>query len=209
MITIGRLHVLTDPDPLAAEEHRDLARRAIAGGADVIQYRPRETSTRRMISIARMLVDVCRRRQIPLIVNDRVDVALAADAQGVHLGREDLPISWARRLLGPDRIIGASAAHRDDAIKVANEGADYIGLGPIYATRSKPDARPAIGAGPIGEVVRAVEIPVIAIGGITADRVPEVLGAGAHGVAVIEAVTRATDPQAAAAVLARAIEGGG
>jgi thiamine-phosphate pyrophosphorylase len=206
MRRVGRLHVLTDVARQSRFDHAELARLALAGGADAIQFREKSGPTRGMIEIARALAGICRDRGACLIVNDRLDVALAADADGVHLGLDDFPPSLARAILGADRVIGASARTVEEAIEGMRAGADYIGAGPVYATGSKPDASPPIGAAGLRAIVRAVEIPVIAIGGVTAERVAEILAAGAHGIAVIEAVAGDPDPAAAARRLREALD---
>jgi len=197
--------VLTDATLQDRFGHEELARLAIAGGADTIQFREKRASTRDQIRLARALGEVCRRVGAALIVNDRIDVALAADAAGVHLGQTDFPIALARRLLGPDRIIGGSASSLAQAQEAMWAGADYVGLGAIYATASKADASAPLGPETLRAVAQGIEIPVIAIGGIDRTRVAEVMAAGAHGVAVIQAVALAPDPQAATAALLEAI----
>jgi thiamine-phosphate pyrophosphorylase len=203
---VGRLHVLTDTTLQVRFGHEELARLAVAGGADTIQFREKHASTRDQIRIARALGEACRRADVALIVNDRVDVALAADAAGVHLGQEDFPITLARRLLGPDRIIGASATTLAQAEEAMWAGADYVGLGAVFATTSKPNASAPIGLETLREVARRIEVPVIAIGGIGLPQVPAVMAAGAYGVAVIQAVALAQDPQAAAAAIRAALQ---
>jgi len=208
MRAVGRLHVLTPAlehpggeRPRDSEEHAraclEIARSALRGGADVLQLREKSRSTREQIAIARALVALARRSHAALIVNDRVDVAIAADAHGVHLGGNDFPVGLARRLLGPDRVIGASAQTVEMAREAAWAGADYLGVGDVFGTHSKPDAGPVVGIEGLRRIVQAVEIPVIAIGDVTADRVADVIAAGAHGVAVIRAVCAAPDPEAA------------
>ncbi len=203
---VGRLHVLTDAALQDRFGHEELARLALAGGADTIQFREKRASTREQVRVARALGEACRRAGAALIVNDRVDVALAADASGVHLGRADFPIALARRLLGPDRIIGGSASSLAEAQEAMRAGADYVGLGAIFPTKSKADASAPLGLAALRAAAGALEIPVIAIGGIGADQVAEVMAAGAHGVAVIQAVALAADPQAATSALMEAIQ---
>jgi len=205
MRPVGRLHVLTDTTVQSRFGHLELARLAIAGGADCIQYRRKDGSTREMIAEARGLVELCRSAGVPLLINDRIDVALAADAAGVHLGNDDFPISLARELLGPDRIIGGSAGSLAIARAVQDAGADYVGFGALYATRSKADASAPQGPEALATVAGELEVPVIGIGGIGLGQIGEVIGAGAHGVAVIAAVAAAEDPQAATAALRAAI----
>jgi len=205
-VRIGRLHVLTDTVIQERFDHAELAERAVRGGADTIQYRRKTGSTREMIREARRIREITRRAGIPLIVNDRVDVAIASDADGVHLGTGDFPIGLARRLLGPHRIIGGSGGSRDEAIADAEAGADYLGSGPVHATSTKPDAGPAAGPDLIRLVASTVPLPIIAIGGITAANVLHALAAGAHGVAVIAAVCASPDPEDATREIRAAID---
>lgn len=198
---IGRLHLLTDTALQSRFSHAELARLAIRGGADLVQFRQKTGTTREMISAAAEARAVCRRARIPFIVNDRVDVAIAVDADGVHLGWDDFPLEQARRLLGPHRIIGASAGSIDEAVAGWRQGADYLGCGPFAATATKPDAGPPAGAGLLRAVVAAVPIPVVAIGGISVKNIAEALDSGVHGVAVISAVCCDADPEESARVL--------
>ena len=206
MREVGRLHVITDAGGQDRWSHLEIAQMALAGGADVIQLREKQASTRAQIEIARAMVEACRRAGATLMVNDRVDVALASDAGGVHLGRDDFPVSLARELLGPDRLIGASARSIAEAETAARAGADYVGVGPAYPSGSKADTGPVLGPEGIGSIAAGVEIPVIAIGGIALETAPAILGAGVHGLAVISAVSRAEDPTAAARALREAID---
>ncbi|MCK4305619.1 MAG: thiamine phosphate synthase [Candidatus Eisenbacteria sp.] len=206
MRRVGRLHILTDTTLQDRYDHEGLARLALEGGSDTIQFRDKSASTRELIRIARGLSEICRRAGVPLIVNDRVDVAMAADAAGVHLGQSDFPISLARQMLGPDRIIGGSATTLEEATEVMWAGADYVGLGPVFGTDSKPDAKVAIGLERLREVAAALEIPVVAIGGIGIPQVSDILATGAHGIALIQAVVLAADPKAATAGLKAAID---
>lgn len=205
MKDIDRLHVLTDTELQQRYSHEELARLAIAGGAGVIQFRQKQGSTRQMIETARHMLAICRRHKAKLIINDRLDVALAAEADGVHLGQDDFPLAQAREILGPGKIIGGSASSVEEAALCRAGGVDYIGLGPVYPTTSKADAGPAGGLDLLRRVSREFGLPVIAIGGVNAARAAEVMGAGAHGMAVISAVCCRADPQAAAAELLRAM----
>ena len=145
---------------------------------------------------------------MPLIVNDRIDVAIAADADGVHLGQSDFPIPLARRLLGKDKLIGGSAATFEEARICLADGADYVGFGPVYVTGSKDDAGPVSGPAILKQVVETIPLPIIAIGGITAENIGEVMRAGAYGIAVISAVCCQLDPQGATRALREALERG-
>lgn len=201
-MNIPRLHILTDTTCQDRWSHAQLAEMAIRGGAGLIQFRQKTGTMRELIAAAAPARAACRRAGVPFLVNDRVDLAIAVDADGVHLGWDDFPIDLARRLLGPHRIIGASAGDENEARLGHDLGADYLGSGPIYATSSKPDAGAAAGPDLIGRVRAASgNLPVIAIGGITAEGLPAVLAAGAHGAAVIAAVCASPDPEGATRVL--------
>ena len=192
MKKIGRLHVITDVVLQDRFSHSALAQMAVAGGADTIQFRQKEGSTRALIETAIAMKNACG--DVPLIVNDRVDVAIAAGADGVHLGQDDFPIEKARGLLGEDAVIGGTAKTFSQARQCIAAGADYIGFGPIYATGSKADAGMVKSLEGLREMVNGVHVPIIAIGGIEIENVGEVMRAGAHGIAVISAVCCQPDP---------------
>jgi len=182
-----------------------VAAAAIRGGADVLQFRDKAASARTFLKDAERLLSVARRANVPLIINDRVDIACALGADGVHLGQDDLPLEAARRVLGPGRLIGRSTHSLEQARAAEAEGADYIGCGPIFQTPTKPDYG-SIGTELIGQVIDAVRIPVVCIGGIDAWNIAEVLRAGAQRVAVVRAVCAAGDPESAARELKQALE---
>lgn len=198
MKSIGGLHVLTDTVIQKRFSHVELAGMAAAGGAHVIQYRQKQGSTRSLIETALEMKAVCRAAGALFIVNDRVDVALASEADGVHLGQEDFPIRLARELLGPDRIIGGSASTPDEARTCVEDGADYIGYGPVFPTASKDDAGPDCGLDELRRLCGYIDIPVVAIGGISTYNAAEVMAAGAHGIAVISSVCCEGEPEEAA-----------
>ena len=206
MKKIGRFHVLTDTLLQNRLSHVELAELAIAGGADTIQFRQKGGSTRQMIDMAEQMQALCKKAGVTFIVNDRVDVAIAIHADGVHLGQDDFPISLARKILGEEAIIGGSAGSMEEARKCFLESADYIGFGPVYPTCSKEDAGPASGLGLLEEIVKAIPLPIIAIGGIAGDNIPPVMKAGVHGIAVISAVCCQSDPLEAAKCLRRLLE---
>jgi hydroxymethylpyrimidine kinase / phosphomethylpyrimidine kinase / thiamine-phosphate diphosphorylase len=195
---VGRLHAIVDTP--------ELARAAAAGGADVVQYREkRPLPTRELVARARA---VCEAADAVVIVDDRADVAAEAGAQGVHLGRADLSPRTARDLLGPAALLGATAnsvAEAREILARCGELVDYLGVGPVFGTRSKAEPAPPLGLAALAEVCSLSPVPVVAIGGITPAQVAEVLAAGAHGVAVLSGIAHAPDPRAAAAAYAAAL----
>mgnify|MGYP001183757882 CR=1 FL=1 len=207
MLTVGRLHIITDTSLQRRYSHIELAALALEGGADVIQYRRKDAATRLLLEEARAMAALCRPAGVPLIVNDRADVALAADAGGVHLGDMDLPIPIARDLLGAHRLIGGSADNAEEAVASAREGADYVGIGPVYATTSKRDTGAVLGLDGLARAVAACGRPLIAIGGVTLERLPEILATGVHGVAVLSAFCAAEDPSGQVRAMQRCLAG--
>jgi len=178
---------------------------AVAGGATMLQLRLKEESARSLVEIARTIQAMAP--DVPLVINDRADVALAAGAAGVHVGVDDLSPALLRRVVPPGFIIGASVGSEEEVARAA--GADYVGIGPVFATGSKADAGAAIGAERFGELARRCGLPAVAIGGITSERVPSVLAAGAAGIAVISALFGASDPTIAARALRDALGANG
>ncbi|MEM6783995.1 MAG: thiamine phosphate synthase [Bacteroidota bacterium] len=203
---LGRLHVLTDFVFQQRFSHEELARLAIAGGADVVQFRQKGGTLRAKLHELRPVAEACQERQATLLVDDHIDLALAVEAEGVHLGQTDLPIADARRVLGPDAVIGATATTLAQARKAEAAGATYIGFGPVFSGRSKAAPASTKGLSGLAAVCAAVSIPVIAIGGVTATRVADVLDAGAHGVAVMTAISTAAHPETATRAFRVAID---
>ena len=192
-----RCYLVTDADPdLALLEERCAA--ALAGGVTTVQLRAKGLTDRQLLLAAQALHARCQAAGALFIVNDRVDIALAAGADGVHLGVDDLPVADARRLLGPHAVIGYSPENDADRLAAEQAGADYLGVGPVYGTSTKSDAGAAIGLDGLARVVRATTLPVVGIGGVTLANAPDVLCAGAAGVAVVGAIWHAPDPEAAA-----------
>jgi thiamine-phosphate pyrophosphorylase len=197
-VALGRLHVVTDSRP--GRDPLPIVAAALAAGAPLIQVRAKGLSDRTLYELSGRVAERCARHGAACIVNDWPDVALAVGADGAHVGADDLPVAVARRVLGPDRELGATARDVLTARAAAHDGASYLGVGPAYATATKGGLPDPLGAEGVGRVAAAVTIPVIAVGAVTAARVPELLAAGAYGVAVIGAVSEAEDP-------ARATEG--
>ncbi len=181
------------------------AQKAIAGGAGVIQLRSKSAAGAELFETAQALLEVTRERGVTLLINDRVDIALAVDADGVHLGQSDLPAAEARRLLGPERLLGVSARTRQQAEAAERAGADYLGFGPVFEARgTKVDAGAPVGLAALERMCRQTSLPVVAIGGIERANIAGVMAAGARGAAVISAVVGQPDEEEAARVLARA-----
>ena len=179
---------------------------ATRGGADTVQYREkRPRLTRELVADAKAVLDACTATGARCIVDDRADVMAAVGAHGLHLGRDDLAPGVARRLLGPDVLIGGTANSLEEAREVWQRPIDYLGVGPVYGTRSKANPAPVLGIEQLRAIVTQCPVPVIAIGSITAARVAEVLDTGAYGVAVLSAITCVADPEAAARHFAEVI----
>lgn len=203
---IGRLHVLTDFHLQQRFSHAEIARLAIAGGADTIQFRQKAGAIRHRLHEAEQTADVCRAAGCTLLIDDDVALALATAAAGVHVGQADLPVAVVRRILGPQAIVGATATYAWQAVEAWKQGADYIGFGPVFPTRSKANPASVKGLDGLRATCEAVPIPVIAIAGLTPERVAPVLEAGAHGIAVLSAITNAPDPEAATRRFREAID---
>lgn len=223
---LGPIYVITDTTMRPGSSHLSLVRAALSGGADTVQLRDKPAahrepgpierspaagslSTRAFLAAVREAAALCRRAGVPLIVNDRTDVAWAADADGVHLGDGDLPLGLARALLGPRRILGASADTLEDVLARAAEGADYCGIGPVFPTSTKSDAGPVLGLDGLARIVAASPIPLVAIGGISLERLPDVAATRVHAAALVSAICAAEDPEAATRLAKEAWRRGG
>lgn len=191
---LAGLYVITDPlvrDPVQT------VRMALEGGAKIVQLRDKQATTRQLVQTAQALRTLTRQHGALLIVNDRLDVALAVEADGVHLGQDDLPVALARRIAANTLIIGVSVETVEEAQRAQADGADYLGVGPMFATQTKPDAGAPVGPERLRAIKNAVAIPVFGIGGITLQNAGTVLSAGADGVCVISAIVGAPDPRVA------------
>ncbi|OUM88094.1 MAG: thiamine-phosphate diphosphorylase [Bacillus thermozeamaize] len=183
-----------------------IAEAAVAGGVTAIQLRDKESPLPEVLALGRKIRAICRENGVLFFVNDRVDLAMLLDADGVHVGQTDIPVAEARKLLGEKKWIGASAGSLEEAERAIAQGADYLGVGAIYATRSKADAGEPVGTGLIRDIRSRWAIPMVGIGGIKAENAAPVIEAGADGVAVISAIFDAADPEAAARQLRQAVE---
>jgi len=200
-----QLYVIIDRPTCGRRDPADVAAAAIRGGADVLQFRDKTASDGVFLQQAERVLSVTRRAGIPLIINDRVEIACAVGADGVHLGQDDLPLAAARRVLGSSALIGRSTHSLEQACAAEAEGADYIGCGPIFPTPTKPDYG-HVGTELIGQLMQAVRIPVVCIGGIDAGTLESVLRAGAARVAVVRAVCATPDPESSARKLKQTLE---
>ncbi|MFC2001278.1 thiamine phosphate synthase [Chloroflexota bacterium] len=200
------LYVIIDTQALKGRRHVEAASQAIGGGATTIQLRDKVSSKKKLLPIARQLRDLCGEQDILFIVNDYLDLALAVDADGLHLGQDDLPLKVARRLLPMDKVLGGSVCTVEQATAAQSEGADYIAINSMYPTASKEDVE-VVGLEGLRQVRQAITLPLVALGGINKENVTEVLAAGADSVAVISAVLGAEDIEEATRQLTGRIKG--
>jgi len=199
------LYLVLDPDlchPLGMVE---TARLAVAGGVTMVQLRDKDASRRQMIEIGRALKTALAGSGVPLIVNDDVEAAIAIGADGLHVGQDDMDAQTARRLIGPDMILGLSVETEALAAAVDPAVVDYIGAGPVFATATKPGHKPPVGMEGLARLIAATSLPAVAIGGLKTGHVEAVLRAGARGLAVVSAICGQPDPQTAAFELSEAI----
>lgn len=187
------LYLITSQELSLGRTTLEVVKAAVAGGVQVVQLREKSLPLRQLVEIGLSIREITRQHGVQFIVNDRVDVALALDADGVHLGQQDLPIKYARAIMGPGKIIGISAENLAQAVEAQAAGADYLGVGPIFATQSKPDAAPALGLEGLRQVREAVDLPIVAVGGIDRNNAAAVIQHGADCISVISAITAAQD----------------
>lgn len=200
------LYLVTDRRLMSCKTIEESVELAIAGGASVVQLREKDCTSREFYELAVRVKKITAPRNVPLIINDRIDICLAADADGVHLGQKDLPCKEARKILGEDKIIGVSAALPEEARHAQADGADYLGVGAVFPTGTKSDTRP-VTPEIIREIRAAVTIPFVVIGGINAENIGKLYGLGINGAAVVSAVVSREDITAAARTMRKAAEG--
>lgn len=186
------LYLLTDRSILKNIDLLTAVEEALQGGVSLVQLREKDISSREFYQLASELKQLLHSYQVPLIINDRLDIALAVDADGLHIGQDDLPIDIARRLLGPDKILGYSVSSIEEARYGQSQGANYLGAGSVYPTGSKTDAGTPIGVKKLKEIKASVSIPVVGIGGIGAENIAEVRKTGVDGTAMISAILGST-----------------
>jgi len=206
-----RLNAIVDPERAGGHQLGDLAAGCVRGGATLVQFRAKRSETRALIGEARVIKRALARFAVPFVVNDRVDVAMAAGADGVHLGQDDMAVEDARRLLGSNAIIGLSIKSVEEAEAARLDLVDYVGSGGVYATSSKQQKNAPIGPAGLARIItaihrRAPDLPICGIAGINAGNVAEVIAAGADGVAVISALSLVPSPETAARQLREIID---
>jgi len=200
------LYLVTDSDLSRGRSLLDIVGTAVDGGVTCVQVREKTTSSRAYLERLAPVRGFLRERGVPLFVNDRIDVALAAEADGVHLGQTDIPLLLARRIAGDRLIIGISCETTKDAIAAEQGGADYVSVSPVFGTPTKTDTAPPLGLDGVRGIRRAVRLPVVAIGGINGTNAGDIIRAGADGICVVSAIVSAPDPRAAAATLREIVE---
>ena len=191
------LYLCTDRKLMSTNTLEEAVEQAILGGCSLIQLREKQSSSREFFEMAKRIKAITDRYRVPLIINDRIDIALAVDAAGVHLGQEDIPAEEARRIMGEEKVIGVSARTVELARKAVEDGADYLGVGAMFATNTKGNAK-VIGKEKLKEIRAAVSIPIVAIGGINHSNAAQLVDTGINGLAVVSSVIGASDIQAAA-----------
>ncbi|MDF9826639.1 thiamine-phosphate pyrophosphorylase [Ereboglobus sp. PH5-10] len=195
------LYMVTDMPSVYKKGFLESIEAAVAGGVSIVQYRTDGGTKHELYENGMAVRDLLKRLGVPLIINDHVDLALALDADGVHIGQGDLPAPVVRRLIGKDKLLGLSTSNREQVLAVDKTVVDYIGIGPVFPTQSKRNAPPAIGAAGLAELVPLSPVPMVGIGGITAESAPAIYATGVTGIAIVSAISYADDPRAAAAAL--------
>ena len=200
------LYLVTDRGLSGGRTTLEIVRAAVLGGVTCVQLREKECSSRQFIEQALLLKPFLKANRVPLIINDRVDIAQAVEADGVHLGQSDMPLSMAKGILKNSMIIGISAESVEDAVRAEEGGADYIGVSPIFATPTKTDTAPPLGLNGLRRIREAVNIPLVGIGGLNDSNAGDCIQNGADGVAVVSAIVSADDPEDASRNLRRLIQ---
>lgn len=199
------LCLIADVKEAGVRKMTALIDKAVNAGVTLVQLRSKKLSSRHFFGLALQTSEILKRKNIPLIINDRLDIALACDADGVHLGQEDLPLHLARKLLGRRRIIGITVNTAEEAIEAEAGGADYLGVGPVFFTTTKERLKPVLGLEGLRAIRKKVGIPILAVGGITAENGAEVMATGVDGIAVASAILGSKDVRGATRELLRAI----
>lgn len=199
------LYLVTDRGLSRGRSSKEIALAAVRGGVTCVQLREKSCSTREFVAEALALKGALAEADVPLIINDRIDVALAVGAAGVHLGQSDMRMEDARRILPPEMVIGISAESMEDAVRAQAQGADYIGISPVFSTPTKTDTAPPLGIAGVRAIRELVDIPLVGIGGLNLENGASVIAGGADGIAVVSAIVAADDPEKAARELAASL----
>lgn len=192
------LYLVTDRNFLHGRKLKDVVEAAVKGGVTLVQVREKDISTKEFYKVALEVKEVTDKYKVPLIINDRIDIAQAIDADGVHLGQDDMPLKLARKILGEDKIIGISAGNIEEAQTAERDGADYVGIGAVFFTGSKKDIDTPIGVEGLKEIVDSINIPSVAIGGVNEENTADIMRTGTDGIAVISAILNNEDVKIAA-----------
>ena len=200
-----RLYFITDSTSCERDEFLERVEKALMGGVTLIQLREKERTSREYLELANEVHELSKKYNVPLIIDDRLDIAMASDAEGVHLGQSDLPVDIARRLFGPDKIIGATAKTVPQALEAYERGADYLGVGAIYPTTTKVKTI-LTSTDTLKDICKAVPIPVNAIGGLNAENIDVLKDIPIAGVCVVSAIMKADDPYKASIRLSEAVK---
>ena len=188
------VYLVTDSRNTTEEEFLNIIEDAIKGGTTIVQLREKTASTKDFYQLALKVKEITSKYDVPLLINDRIDIALAVDSEGVHIGQDDMPARIARKIIGDDKILGVSAATVEDAIRAEEDGADYIGSGAVFPTSTKDDAD-SVSKEELKEIVDSIDIPVVAIGGITLENASQIKDTGIAGFSVVSAIMAAEDPK--------------
>ena len=194
------VYLVTDSRDKSEEEFLAIIEEAIKGGTSIVQLREKTASTKDFYELALKVKEITSRYDVPLLINDRIDIALAIDSEGVHIGQDDMPADIARAIIGDEKILGVSASTVDEAVKAQKDGADYIGSGAVFPTSTKDDAD-SVSKDELKEIVNSIDIPIVAIGGITLENAQELKDTGISGFSVVSAIMSADNPKDASSKL--------
>ncbi|WP_022729243.1 thiamine phosphate synthase [Fodinicurvata sediminis] len=200
------LYLVIGPDDVRYHSLEDVVALAVKGGVSLVQLRDKTADKQQFVELGRSLQGLLKPAGLPLIINDRVEEAMALGAAGVHVGQDDMPARLVRQVVGPDRLVGLSSSRPKDAQAADPQVVDYLGAGPVNVTSSKADAKKPIAAEGVGAICEATSLPVVAIGGIQVADVPALVRAGVSGVAVVSAICSAKNPESAARELRQAVD---
>ena len=199
------LYLVTDTNICPREKLLSVTESAIKGGVTLVQLREKDISTREFFDEASELKKLCKHYDVPLLINDRIDIALAVDADGIHIGQSDMPLKVSRRILGSNKIIGLSAGNVNQAVEALNDGADYLGVGAVFPTSTKKDAS-NVGIDMLKQVRKSVDIPIVGIGGINPENISQLYGSGIEGVAVVSCIMGSENPYAVSKQLSQMVK---